>query len=235
MRMAYSMLAAVAFAAALPAQQLAPLAQPQIATSANGESRVQPDRATIVFAVETRAATAAKAGADNARRQKAVLDTLRKLGLAEGQVSTSGYSVAPEMRYDGKQPQVTGYVARNTVHADIRRIDQVGVLIDGALGAGSNVVSSLRFYSSKAEEARRNALADAVGKARSDAEAMARAAGGSLGTLIELSTSAQPQQFGEEFAMARRATADAPQTPIEPGEQIVSVFVSARWAFIPNR
>jgi uncharacterized protein len=229
------MLAAVAFAAALPAQQLAPLAQPQIATSANGESRVQPDRATIVFAVETRAATAAKAGADNARRQKAVLDTLRKLGLAEGQVSTSGYSVAPEMRYDGKQPQVTGYVARNTVHADIRRIDQVGVLIDGALGAGSNVVSSLRFYSSKAEEARRNALADAVGKARSDAEAMARAAGGSLGTLIELSTSAQPQQFGEEFAMARRATADAPQTPIEPGEQIVSVFVSARWAFIPNR
>lgn len=235
MRMAYSMLAAVAFAAALPAQQLAPLAQPQIATSANGESRVQPDRATIVFAVETRAATAAKAGADNARRQKAVLDTLRKLGLAAGQVSTSGYSVAPEMRYDGKQPQVTGYVARNTVHADIRRIDQVGVLIDGALGAGSNVVSSLRFYSSKAEEARRNALADAVGKARSDAEAMARAAGGSLGTLIELSTSAQPQQFGEEFAMARRATADAPQTPIEPGEQIVSVFVSARWAFIPNR
>jgi uncharacterized protein len=235
MRMAYSMLAAVAFAAALPAQQLAPMAQPQIATSANGESRVQPDRATIVFAVETRAATAAKAGTDNARRQKAVLDTLRKLGLAEGQVSTSGYSVAPEMRYDGKQPQVTGYVARNTVHADIRRIDQVGVLIDGALGAGSNVVSSLRFYSSKAEEARRNALADAVGKARSDAEAMARAAGGSLGTLIELSTSAQPQQFGEEFAMARRATADAPQTPIEPGEQIVSVFVSARWAFIPNR
>ena len=235
MRMAYSMLAAVAFAAALPAQQLAPLSQPQIATSANGESRVQPDRATIVFAVETRAATAAKAGADNARRQKAVLDTLRKLGLAAGQVSTSGYSVAPEMRYDGKQPQVTGYVARNTVHADIRRIDQVGVLIDGALGAGSNVVSSLRFYSSKAEEARRNALADAVGKARSDAEAMARAAGGSLGTLIELSTSAQPQQFGEEFAMARRATADAPQTPIEPGEQIVSVFVSARWAFIPNR
>ena len=235
MTMVYSMVAAVTFAAALPAQQPVPPAQPQIATSANGESRVQPDRATIVFAVETRAATAAKAGADNARRQKAVLDTLRKLGLAEGQLSTSGYSVAPEMRYDGKQPQVTGYVARNTVHADIRRIDQVGILIDGALGAGSNVVSSLRFYSSKAEEARRSALADAVGKARADAEAMARAAGGSLGTLIELSTSAQPRQFGEEFAMARAASADAVQTPIEPGEQIVSVFVSARWAFIPNR
>lgn len=236
MKVAYSMLAAVAFTAALPAQQPTTAAlQPQISTSANGESRVQPDRATIVFAVETRAATAAKAGADNARRQKAVLDTLRKLGLVEGQLSTSGYSVAPEMRYDGKQPQVTGYVARNTVQAEVRRIEQVGILIDAALGAGSNVVSSLRFYSSKAEEARRTALADAVSKARADADAMARAAGGSIGGLIELSTSAQPRQFGEEFAMARAAGADAAQTPIEPGEQIVSVFVSARWIFIPAR
>lgn len=53
----------------------APEPVPQIATSATGEARVQPDRATIVFAVETRAATAARAGADNARRQRAVLDS----------------------------------------------------------------------------------------------------------------------------------------------------------------
>src|SRR5690349_24684382 len=107
---------------------------PQISTSASGEARVQRDRATILFAVETRAATAAKAGSDNARRQKAVIDSLRKQGLAEGQVSTMGYSVAPEMRYDGKQPQVVGYVARNTVRAEVNKIDQVGTFIDAALG-----------------------------------------------------------------------------------------------------
>ena len=208
---------------------------PQISTSANGEARVQPDRATIMFAVETRAQTAAKAGADNAKRQKAVIDSLRKQGISEGQISTTGYSVAPEMRYDGKQPQVVGYVARNTVRAEVAKIDQVGALIDAALGAGANVVSSLRFYSSKADEARKIALADAVAKARSDAEAMARAAGGALGTLLELSTSGAVRPMGEEFAMARMAASDAAQTPIEPGEQTVTVFVSARWAFVPNR
>lgn len=208
---------------------------PQISTSATGEARVQPDRATIMFAVETRASTAAKAGSDNARRQATVLDTLRKLGLSAGQVSTTGYSVAPEMRYDGKQPQVTGYVARNVVRAEVQRIDQVGQLIDAALGAGSNVVSSLRFFSSKADEARRTALADAVGKARSDAEAMARAAGGTLGGLLEMATSGQGRPYGEEVAMARMAaTADTP-TPIEPGEQTVTVFVSVRWSFVPGR
>ena len=111
-----------------PVPQTAQPIPPQISTSATGEARVQPDRATILFAVETRAQTAARAGSDNARRQQAVLDTLRKLGLASGQLSTTGYSVAPEMRHDGKQ-QVVGYVARNMVQVDVRRIDQVGALI----------------------------------------------------------------------------------------------------------
>jgi len=207
---------------------------PQISTSASGESRVQPDRATILFAVETRATTAARAGTDNTRRQRAVLDTLRKLGLTEGQLSTTGYAVTPEMRYDGKQPQVVGYVARNTVQADVRRIEQVGSLIDAALGAGANVVSSLRFYSSRADEARRLALADAVAKARADAEAIARAAGGSLGPLIEVATSGPVRpMYGEDVVMARAASADTQPTPIDPGEQTISVFVSARWTFLP--
>ena len=239
MKWRYGVLCLLLNVGALTAQQTSPQQQqvpPQISTSATGEAKVQPDRATIQFAVETRAATAAKAGADNARRQRAVLDTLKKLGLTDGQVSTSGYSVAPEMKYDGKQPQVVGYVARNVVQADVRRIDQVGTLIDAALGAGANVVSSLRFYSSKADEARRVALADAVAKARSDANTMAQAAGGTLGPLVELSTAGSPRPMYEGVAFARAAAnADATPTPIDPGEQTITVFVSARWTFVTAR
>src|SRR5688572_18567860 len=86
----------LAHVSVLPAQVAAPVqstpSAPQISTSATGEARVQPDRATILFAVETRAQTAARAGSENARRQQAVLDTLKKLGLGNGQLSTSGYS-----------------------------------------------------------------------------------------------------------------------------------------------
>ena len=208
---------------------------PQISTSGTGESKIQPDRATISFGVETRRPTAGQAGTENARRQRAVLDTLKKLGLLETQLSTVGYSVTPEMRYDGKQPQVTGYVARNVVQANVGRIDQVGTLIDGALGAGANMVNSLRFFSSRADEGRRLALADAVSKARSDAEAMAKAAGGALGSLIEMSTSGTVRPMYDEVAQpARMAAADSAPTPIDPGEQTITVFVSARWAFLPS-
>lgn len=236
MRLMFSIVFVAASATGLAAQTPTSPAStpvPQISTSATGESKVQPDRATIQFGVETRRPTAAQAGAENARRQRAVLDTLRKLGLTEAQLSTSGYSVTPEMRYDGKQPQVTGYIARNVVQADVRRIEQVGSLIDGALGAGANMVNSLRFFSSRADEARRLALADAVGKARSDAEAMARAAGGTLGPLIDMSTAGDVRPV-YDVAPARMAAAESVATPIDPGEQTVTVFISARWSFLPT-
>jgi uncharacterized protein YggE len=140
------------------------------------------------------------------------------------------------MRYDGKQPQVTGYIARNIVQADVRRIEQVGPLIDGALGAGGNMVNSLRFFSSRADEARRLALADAVVKARSDAETMAKAAGGMLGPLIEMSTAGdvRPAVYDVMVSARMAASESSAPTPIDPGEQIVTVSISARWTFLPS-
>jgi len=77
------------------------------------------------------------------------------------------------------------------------------------------------------------ALAVAVANARADAEALARAAGGSLGALIEMTTG-EPQVRPVEMAMARVAAA-APRTPIEAGQQTVEATVTARWLFVPGR
>src|SRR5690348_6056778 len=68
-------------------------AGPQILTSGSGEAHISPDRATIFVGVQTRGATAAIAGADNAKRQRAILDTLRALGLTSEQLSTVNYNV----------------------------------------------------------------------------------------------------------------------------------------------
>jgi uncharacterized protein YggE len=74
-----------AVAATLVAQQPAPSAQggppPAITATGQGEVRIPPDRATVVIAVETHGASAAAATADNARRVKAALDTVRALGF----------------------------------------------------------------------------------------------------------------------------------------------------------
>lgn len=211
---------------------------PQIVTTGQGETKIAPDRATLEIGVQTRAATAADAGSQNARIQQAVLEALRRIGFANDQLSTSGYNLYPEMTYErsGGRPRVVAYNATNTVRVDVRDIGMIGRAIDASLGAGANTISSLSFYSSTIETARREALARAVAAARADAEAIARAAGGSLGSLIEIAN--MQSRFEPPTPMlqaARGMVTDAATTPIEPGQQTVSAFVTARWAFVPSR
>src|SRR4051812_18738961 len=89
---------------------------PQIVVIGHGEVKVSPDRASIQIAVQTRAATASDAAAQNATRQQAVLSALRSLGLTNDQLSTINYQVYPEQRYEqGKDPVIVGYNVTNTI------------------------------------------------------------------------------------------------------------------------
>ena len=207
---------------------------PQIAVTGRGEIKVSPDRATIQVSVQTRAATAAAAAAENATKQQSVLTALRQLGLANDQLSTINYNVYPEQRYEqGKEPVIVGYNVTNTILVDVRKLDQVGRIIDAALAHGANMITSLQFYASNTEAARRIAIATAIEKARADAEAAARAAHGSLGTLLEISIGSYSPRPPQPMMM--RAAMAASDTPIQAGEETLSVEVSTRWRFIAGQ
>lgn len=209
-----------------------------VTVSATGEAQVTPDRARLSIGVQTQAPTAADASARNARLQRAVVDTLRALGIAADQITTSGYNVFPEQTFDpqGRRPRITGYNVQNTVVVELRRVDQVGPTLDAVLSKGANLVSSLQFYSSQAEAVRRQALQNAIQRARADAEVMAAAAGGRLGELLELNSGvAPPRPMYQEMAVQSARMADAPPTPISEGTQTVTAMVSARWRFVASR
>lgn len=210
---------------------------PQIAVTGRGEVKVSPDRATIQISVQTRASTAAAAAAENANKTQAVLAALRALGLGNNQLSTINYNVNPEQRYEpNKEPVVVGYTVTNTVLAEVQRLNQVGPVIDAALSRGANMITSLQFYASNTEAARRTAIVSAIEKARADAEAAARAARGTLGTLLEINIGYTPP-IQPMMAMAMRQVMEAPRadTPINPGQDTLTVDVSTRWRFIPGQ
>jgi hypothetical protein len=91
------------------------------------------------------------------------------------------------------------------------------------------------MYSSREDAVRRQALGNAVTAARSDAEAMAAAAGGRLGRLLELTSGGffrpSPAPMMRGGAMMEVQQAD---TPISAGEQTLRANVMARWEFIPG-
>ena len=229
------------FPAAMLTAQVAPMPHeqmPTVSSSATAEAKFTPDRATISIAVQTKAATAAAAAADNAKKQNAVMSSLRALGMTNEQLSTTGYSVNPEYRYAlNSTPILTGYTVTNTVLADVHDLKQIGKVLDTALANGSNVISSLDFYASNTDAPRQQALADAVAKARSDADVAAKAAGGTLGALIHLnvggSNSYPPPR--PIFLAKSMASAAQPETQINPGQQTITMSVSGDWKFVSNK
>ena len=209
---------------------------PQISVVGRGEIKVSPDRATIQISVQTRAVTAAAAAAENATKQQSVLSALKALGLTDDQLSTVNYNVYPEQRYEqGKEPIIVAYNVTNTILVDVRKLTQVGPVIDAALAHGANMITSLQFYASNTEAARRSAIASAIDKARADAEAAARAAHGSLGSLLEVSVGSYSPPPPRPMMMARAMAGGTAQadTPINPGDETLSVEVSTRWRFLP--
>lgn len=237
-----SVLSAIALCTAAPltAQTSVPLSGgerlqepvPTISGSASSEVKFTPDRATVRIGVQTRATTASAAASENATKQNAVLSSLRSLGLPNDQLSTASYSVTPEYRYEAnKSPTLVGYTVTNTILADVRDLKLLGKVLDASLSNGANMVSSLDFYASNTDAARQKAVADAVVKARAEAETAARAAGGELGALVSLSISGGNQPPPPRpMMMAAARVADA-STPINPGEQSLTVTVFANWRF----
>jgi uncharacterized protein YggE len=219
------------------AQTMEHPATPTISSSASADAKFAPDRATVSIAVQTKAATATAAAADNAKKQSSVLSSLRALGMTNEELSTTGYSVSPEYRYpQNAAPVLTGYTVTNTILADVHDLKQVGKVLDTALASGSNVISSLDFYASNTDAARQTALADAVTKARTEAEVAAKAAGGSLGGLLHLAVNGgNVVPPPRPMYMAKAMNASAPETQINPGQQTLSVSVSGSWQFVPGR
>jgi uncharacterized protein YggE len=205
-----------------------------IETSASREVRIAPDRATLTLAVETRAPSAAQAAQMNAKAQRAVLDTLRAIGISPGQMGTAGFTVQANYEPNPKGGmQRNGFVANNAITVRLTQLDRVGAVIDAALAKGATNVSDVTFDASNTADARRAALADAAAQAKSDAMVLAKAMGGTLGPLIYITTSEEspePQQriLRESFAGAQA------QTPILAGDIVVSASVRAKWAFVPT-
>jgi len=203
-----------------------------ISVTGEGEVRAVPDRVLVSFAVETTAARAAEAAAENAKRSTTVVQALKAQVAAEDTVATTRYALEP--RYEtprpgeSREPRITGYVARSEVQVESRQVDKAGAFIDSAIGAGANRVGSLRFSLSQRDEQFGKALEKAGGSAHAEAESAARGLGVRLKRVLTASVQPQAVVMPRRFE-AMAAEARAVSTPIEPGEATVSATLQVTY------
>jgi uncharacterized protein YggE len=223
-----------ALAADTPASEPAP----RITVNGSGEAFAPAARARLTIGIQTQALTAAMAGADGARLAQAVSSALRTAGLPTADLKSTHLLINPQWIYDNqtRQRRHSGYQADTTLIIDTPALDKLGAWVDAALTAGATNVSDPTFEPADEIALRRLAVSRAVQNARGDAEAMATAAGGALGDLLQLNGG---QIFGEPapvmrtMAMAAPA-AGGPATNIVAGDIHVAATVSGVWRFLPR-
>jgi len=216
-------------------QTMSRVAEPGfIEVSGSGSVVVEADMAFVSFAVETSRTGAADAAGSNADLMDRVFAAVRAANLPGMVIETFGYSLRPDYnRPENNRPaEISGYTASNNIRVTVTDVDAVGRLLDAAIAAGANRVSSLSFGTADTEEAERAALAAAVAHAKAQAEVMAAALGYELGAPVEVHGGGQ-SRGGPMLEMAQARSFAA--TPIEAGDQTVRASVTIKFALGPER
>ena len=202
--------------------------QPSLNLSATGEVKIAPDMATITFGVVTEAPTAQEAMALNATRMTQVATALRRAGLSERDIQTSGLNLSAQYDYQENQPpKLRGYQATNRVTVNINDLTKVGTTADAVVAAGVNQIDGISFGLKDPKTAENQARRLAVQALQSKAQLYADALGVQLGGIRSLNEGGgyTPQPPMPVFAMARMS-AGSDSTPVSAGELSVKIEIT---------
>lgn len=237
MNRTWPVLAALLLPASLAAQQVE---QPRTLTvSATASVERAPDQAILTLAVESEAENARDASRANAEKMQRVVAALRQAGIPADKIRTVGYELQPQYARENRgedPPRIVGYRAVNRVQTTIDAIDRVGPALDAAITAGANRADQLYFQLRDASDARLEALRLATQKARREADAIASAAGETLGQAQSIHTDSYspppprpPVMYDRAMAMAEMKV----DTPVEAGTLSVTAHVTIVYRLTP--
>lgn len=181
--------------AALPLTGTAQAARDSvISVSVTRSARIAPDRATFMVTLEGAAESAGDAVSRAEAKRRAVADALRALGDKVTSEAAIALAVSPTPNMGGfpQSNLPATFTARSVIRVHVHAIDQLAAVQAAVLDAGGASVPSLTFESSSADAVRRDRVAEAITAARREAESIATALGGRLGTLVEVTTTGGP-------------------------------------------
>jgi uncharacterized protein YggE len=193
----------------------------------NGDAIVsrKPDIAFLSVGVDSMQTTAAAAQRDLADKSGKLIARAKALGVADKDMSTSGYSVSPNYTPDG---MINGYRASEQLQLKWHDVNTVGTALDALVQEGGATQVGVGFGLADPKAAQAEARSLAIADARSRAQAMAGAAGVKLGSVLrvsDLSTSGGSPAF-RDFAPAAGSTA----TQVPVGELDIQVTVEVDFA-----
>lgn len=218
--------AVLALGLAAPAVAQQQVRGPHIAVTGEGQVTAKPDMALVQVGVTQRAPEAAGAMDAAGEALDRVLTRLREAGIARADIQTGSLRLYPvyDQRDPGTRPQnegpqIVAYEAGSTLDVRVRDLEELGGILDEAVGEGANELGGVSFdVADRApleDRARRAAVKDAMHRAR----LYARAAGLEPGRVLSIT---EQGGGGGPRPMAEASFASDRKMPVASGEIEIS-------------
>jgi uncharacterized protein YggE len=216
---------------ALAAVPLAALAQSErvpysiISVTGTGSVTRPPNTASFRASIVTTNDVAAASTSQNNAAYNALREKLAAIGVPETAIRTEWFNVnyvpRPNPLPSSNYGQRYGYTTSRLLAIETS-VDGAGKAIDAAVAAGASDISGVQFGLKEQKTLYNNALAAAVADARSQAEALAAAAGVRIVRIRTIASGSQGGSPPSPIALAARAMSGAPSVPtnIVPGGPI---------------
>jgi uncharacterized protein YggE len=202
-----------------------------VAVAGQATVEAEPDAATVSLSVQAQGDDAATVRDRLAENVSDVRAALADLGLDDEQVTTDHFRVRQTRPHERERGDAPDYVGVHALTVELDDVDAVGDVVDAAVGAGATDVDHVTFRLSdeRRAELRDEALTDAMGDARDEAELLAAAEGLTLANAASISTDeVSVDRPTREVAYADAAATPAPggaSTSVAPGDVTVRVSV----------
>ncbi len=186
-----------------------------VTVSAVGTVDVEPDEATVQFAVVTRAATADAARQQNAQAAEQAMDAVRALGIEDRKIQLLNLRLDEEWDYRNNERILKGYIARRDVKVVIEDLDLVPQLVAEVVQQGANELNGIQYGLQNRDAVEDEALQAAIARAQEKARLMAGALGAELGRVVQVTEGGVqfPQPPPVMFARAEMAMDQSESNP----------------------
>lgn len=211
-----------------------------VTVQGSGQATLPPDVARVSFTVQNTAVAVADAQAATTKQANAALDFVKGQGIADKDVKTLYYSISPQYSYPNpcpsgalcpdynRTPKITGYEVSETVQVTMRDLSKVGAMLAGLGKQGVQNVSGPAFALDDPTAGYDAARADAISKAKAQAELLERQLGVHFGKIVNFSESSgnypYPMAYGLGGGVSASKAEAAPNVPT--GENTYNASVS---------
>lgn len=213
--------------------------EPQVVASASAEIPVHPDRVLLYVAIAGVDGSAGSAVSQAAATWDIVVAALIPLGYDPDAITPWGFAFgsADQMRQMPPRPEASRpsreFTSRLGLRVIVEPVDRLAEVVKALIDAGIESIPNASFEAVNTEDARRQAVSQAVSQARLDAEVMAAASGGRLGELLRVYTT--PDLSASIFATTRFLSSGFERgVTLMPSDVKVRVSVQAAWRFLSN-